>query len=65
MRNGAVKCARQRAASLERHRRGEHAHGRRAGALWRDLKRVLLALFGELEDRLRDPNQPIRVLLPE
>lgn len=32
---------------------------------WRDLKRCILGLTEELEDRLRDPNLPIRILMPE
>ena len=32
---------------------------------WRDLKRCLLGMIAELKDRLRDPNLPIRCLMPE
>ena len=32
---------------------------------WRDLKRCILGLTEEFEDRLRDPDLPIRILLPE
>jgi hypothetical protein len=32
---------------------------------WRDFKRQVLAVTEELEDRLRDPNLPIRILVPE
>ena len=31
---------------------------------WRDLKRCLLGLIAELKDRMRDPNLPIRCLMP-
>jgi hypothetical protein len=32
---------------------------------WRELKRCILGLTEEFEDRLRDPDLPIRILLPE
>ncbi len=68
MRNGQVRFARHAEArrfndiaTASTHMVDTPAH---FGA-WRDLKRCILGLTEELEDRLRDPDLPIRILMPE
>ncbi len=68
MRNAQVRYARHAEARRFADIAAASTHMTNAPAhfgAWRDLKRALLGLTEELEDRLRDPELPITCILPE